>query len=170
MNSSLRDQLINAGFTEKKPQRKTRKKTTSKSRKHPRAQAAAPRTKETPATPTAEQTAEIAERKRIKAEIKALIEANHEKEIKGERAYSYILGNRVKQLFITDAAHEKLSKRELAITRLNGATYLIPVAIADQVRALNPEWAIVLAPDETEKPQAGDDDYAEYTIPDDLQW
>ena len=166
MGDSLRDQLLNAGFVETKTARKPAKKSRKPSAKK------APRKQSKSASESKnkqiEEEAKILERKRIKAEIKSLIEAACEKEIEGDQVYSYILGNRVKQLFVNKACHEKIVNRTVAITRLNGATYLIPLETAEKVKALNPEWAIVIASDDGDKTE--DSDYAEYEIPDDLQW
>ncbi len=167
MNGSLRDQLLNAGFEEKKrakkPVKKTRKPTVRKPA-NTAADKAARKAKE-----QAQEDARILERKRIKAEIKALIEETREKETEGDQIYSYILGNRVKQLYVNQACHEKIANRTVAITRLNGATYLIPVETADKVKALNPDWAVIFAPDEN-KQHPENDDYAGFEIPDDLKW
>ncbi len=171
MSGSLRDQLLGAGFKENKAQKKP-------------AKAKSPHAKKPSARPTRQQQARAkaaavaketelelkatTERKRIKAEIKALIEAAAVKEITGEKVYSYILGSRVKQIFLTPECHEKVSKKELAITRLNGNTYLIPLDTADQVKALNPDWAVIIASDNA--PIEGEQEYADFQIPDDLHW
>jgi len=114
----------------------------------------------------AEQEA-IAHKKAIKEKIRVLIEEHRIKEHKGEEIYSYQVGSRVRQLFVKAEYRTDLSAGKLLITRLNGNTYLIPPDIADQVLALNPEWAIIhnQREDSTEDPH-----YADYQIPDDLSW
>jgi len=54
------------------------------------------------------------------------------------------------------------------ITRLNGATYLIPAETGEKVRALNPDW-VVIAPGDEQSSEV-DDEYADYQVPDDLTW
>ncbi|MCB1755972.1 MAG: DUF2058 family protein [Gammaproteobacteria bacterium] len=159
MSDSLRDQLLKAGFAEKKTKSKPKPKKPV-ARKQPNK----------PANTSAEEAPDKAqlERKRIKAEIKTLIESTAVKDFKGDKVYSYILGSRVKQLYVTEDCHRGISVRELAITRLNGNTYLIPLTTAESVKKLNPDWAIVVAPDDSDA--AVDDEYADYKIPDDLDW
>ena len=166
MGDSLRDQLLNAGFVENKSARKPAKK----SRK-PSAKKAPRKSQKSVVEKKNNQVADdakILERKRIKAEIKSLIEETCEKEIEGDQVYSYVLGKRIKQLFVNKSCHEKIVNRAVAITRLNGSTYLIPLETAEKVKALNPEWAIVIASEDGDK--AEDGEYADYEIPDDLQW
>lgn len=171
MSASLRDQLLGAGFKDKKVEKKpVRNKTTPK--KKPSVRPSRQQQAKTKAAAVAKETEQelkaTAERKRVKAEIKALIEAAAIKEITGEKVYSYILGSRVKQIFLKPECHEKVSKKELAITRLNGNTYLIPLDTADQVKTLNPDWAIIVASDSA--PVEGEQAYSEFQIPDDLHW
>ncbi len=162
MGGSLRDQLLEAGFSESGNRKNQPKKKHRKSKKSRPGRNTQPLSEK-----VAEDAAAQAERKRVKTEIKALIEANRVKEIQGDLAYSFILGKRVKQIFINQPCLEKIARQELAITRLNGSTHLIPVETADKVRALNPDWAIVIAEDKDSEDKDG---YAEYAIPDDLHW
>lgn len=111
----------------------------------------------------------MAEKKRIKAAIKELIEASALKDFKGETAYSFVLGKKVRQLFVNAEAHKKLSAGELVITRLNGNTQLIPLDQVEPILALNPDWAIVQNEADGEKPKE-DDEYKDFQIPDDLTW
>ena len=172
MSDSLRDQLLKAGFTENTPVRKKPKQSQNKpanKKKKPAAKAKkAGAPKPAPAQPDAAELAAQAERKRIKAEIKDLIEKECVPDYQGESTYSYILGERVRQLFIKPELQQKIAVRELAITRLNGNTYLIPPATAEKVLALNPEWAVIYAPDD--KPDELPEEYKDFQIPDDLNW
>lgn len=171
MSGSLRDQLLGAGFEEKKVVKKPAKSKKTYVKKPPARPTRQQQAKERASAVAKETEQEVkatAERKRIKAEIKALIEAAAAKEITGEKVYSYILGSRVKQIFLKPEYHEKVSKKELAITRLNGNTYLIPIDTSDQVKALNPDWAIIIASEN--KPVEGEKEYSDFQIPDDLHW
>jgi len=193
MSDSLRDQLLQAGFKEKqasKPPKKAhnkkrkedpRKRTASdqvaKSQQHNKSATASKTSKDAKrnsssrsqphATQSAAEQEAIARKKAIKEKIRVLIEEHRIKEHAGEEIYSYQVGSRVRQLFVKAEYRTDLSAGKLLITRLNGNTYLIPPDIADQVLALNPEWAIIhnQREDSTEDPH-----YADYQIPDDLSW
>ncbi len=111
-----------------------------------------------------------AEKKRVKAAIKELIESNTLKKFTGEIAYSYVLGNRVRQIFVSKEVVEKLAAQEYVITRLNGSTHLIKPELAEQILALNPDWAIVRNNATDSKENTSSDGYENYEIPDDLMW
>ena len=110
---------------------------------------------------------QIAERKRIKAEIKTLIEADKIDNVKGEIAHSYVIGKRIKQMFVSEPIREQLLAGTSVITRLNGATYIIPALTGEKVCALNSDWVVVTP--STEAPSE-DDEYADFQVPDDLTW
>jgi len=173
MSDSLREQMLKAGFKETPGKKK--KKTPSKSTKKQHHSA---RTKQSGLSQSTEpssleraniaQREAIAERKRIKAEIKSIIEAERIEKTAGDSAHSYLVGKRIKQLFVSEPIQKQLVSGELVITRLNGATYLVPSETGERVRALNPDWVVIVPGDN--KPTDVDDEYAEYQVPDDLKW
>lgn len=116
--------------------------------------------------------AEMAAKRELKAKIKKLIEENSVTEFVGELTFSYVVGDRIRQLFVTQEYLDKVSAGELAITRLNRQTHLVTPEIADQLLALNPQWLVVLNDPSKEQPQVtGEEDpYADYKVPDDLHW
>ena len=176
MADSLRDQLLKAGFKadEKKPARE--KKSTHKAPQNKRGKSAGKSRAAFNKSSTAAADKKAAEqkaaetRKRIKAEIKSLIESASIKDYAGEIPYSFVLGNKVRQLFVNKSAQEKLSSGESVITRLNGNTHVIPAELASAILKLNPDWAIV---DNTQSEKTTDEsrgDYGDYEVPDDLTW
>ena len=187
MSDSLKDQLLKAGFKETKSAPKAKntgkhsarkgaagKKSSHRSGRNtsPAKNASASAAKQSTAkdqSSAQQEAAASAEKKRVKAAIKELIEASALKDFKGETAYSFVLGNKVRQLFVNADAHKKLSEGEWVITRLNGNTQLIPLEQVQPILALNPDWAIVQNQADSDK-SADDDDYKDYQIPDDLTW
>lgn len=121
---------------------------------------------------TAEQAAAIEQRKANKARIKALIEANRVAEHAGESVYRFTQGSRIKQLFVNEAVRQQLIAGELLITRLNGTTHLVPPAIGEAILAINADWAMIHpgAASSAASKTDDDDEYADYQVPDDLQW
>ena len=174
---SLRDQLLKAGFKgeEKKPAsaKRSTNKSANKNAKPRGKKPAHNKTSAKGATAADKKAAEqksTETRKRIKAEIKSLIEPASIKDYIGEIPYNFVLGNKVRQLFVNKAAQEKLSSGETVITRLNGNTHVIPAELASSILKLNPDWAIV---DNTQSDKPADqskDDYGDYEVPDDLTW
>jgi len=165
---SLRDQLLQAGFKDKTPSRKKQKAPSG----HAKSKRQTANTTKSTAGQTSSGKAKsdstgdaevIAERKRIKAEIKVLIESSAIKDIAGEIPYNFVLGKKVRQLFVNEAAQKKLTNGEVVITRLNGNTHLIPQDQAADILKLNPDWAIV----DNKKSDSSD---GEHDVPDDLMW
>ena len=106
------------------------------------------------------------QRRKVKAAIQTLIDTNALKDFKGEEIYRFTLQNKIRELLVTDVVRKQLANAELAITRLNGATRLVPAAVAHEIREINPQWVIFLT---TDKDSSVDED-EEFPIPDDLIW
>ncbi len=185
MADSLRDQLIAAGFEapKKKPANKSGKgkagksnagnnKSRSKKRPDQRKHAGAANKKAAAkgSANSAEAEQQALERKKLKAQIKDLIDNNQLKEWKGEVTYRYLVDKRIRELYVNEAVHKQLAAREVAITRLNGETFLVPLAIATEIKQVNPQWSVFNTESDTESTKKGDEDYAEFQVPDDLQW
>ncbi len=183
MSDSLRDQLLQAGF---KPAAKTnQKKAHTKKPKRPtgsRGQETRQATRQpahgegrkTKKEPVLQELSEIERleaiaRKEKKQQIAALIESHAVKDHKGDAAYSYMAGKKVRQMFVSEDCRKKLASSELVITRLNGNTWLIPPQTGEAILAINPDWAVISNEDSSDS-NSTSDDYAEFQIPDDLQW
>lgn len=177
MADSLRDQLIAAGFEAPKKQVKKPGKGPNKKRKPDTSHGAKKKNSASgkSAEASAQQAknataeAEILKRKQLKAQIKELIDNNKVENWKGEIAYRYTVDKRIRELYVTEAVQKQLTAREVAITRLNGDTYLVPLAIASEIIKINPQWSVFNASDEEEK-KTDDDGYSDFQVPDDLQW
>lgn len=200
MADSLRDQLIKAGYEapKKEEKRKPRAKSnpdsknkTGKQRNSTHAgkkpAANRPAGKKAGATNTradhksksdtaAQQNAKaIEERKKLKARIKTLIDDNKVDNWKGEAVYRYLVEKRIRELYVTDDIHKQLADRAIAVTRLNGDTYLVPREIALSIKEINPQWSVFNIDADTEdeaqlKLAEAESDYADYKVPDDLKW
>ena len=191
LSDSLKDQLLKAGFKETKAAtsgKKKSKKNAAGRKNGKNRSASAPGYKSDQQNGKAakaavshtannkadkkdaqQEAAALAEKKRVKAAIKEIIEASALKDHKGETAYSFVLGKKVRQLYVNEDAHKKLSAGEWVITRLNGNTHVIPIDQVEPILALNPDWAIVQnQADGEQSPE--DDEYKDFQIPDDLNW
>ena len=176
MSNSLRDQLVKAGLASKKNADSLNAKSRKK-HKQPKTKSAADIAAEKAAQEKREKdralNAAMQEKQQkaaIKGQIKSLIESSALGDYKGETAYSYVSGNKVRQLFVNQTTHEQLSADKLAITRLNGKTFLVPVETAEKILALNSDWAVT-RPGQAQATDGDEaDQYAEYQVPDDLTW
>ncbi len=119
---------------------------------------------------TAADAAAIEERKKLKAKIKTLIDETKLEEWKGEVAYRYLVDKRIRELYVKDTVQEKLADRTLAITRLNGDTYVIPRETALAIREINPQWSVFNLEAESQATADETEEYADFKVPDDLKW
>lgn len=200
MADSLRDQLIAAGYEAPKKEAKRKPRPQDNKKNHPKGKKSGDKHKArskkqapTPgsATPggkgtgkggrgnnaahSAEALQAIEERKKLKAQIKILIDENKLDKWKGEVVYRYLVEKRIRELYVTEEIHKQLAERAVAVTRLNGDTYLVPLATAEKIKEINPQWSVfntdVNAEDNAELATAeSDTDYANYKVPDDLKW
>lgn len=173
MSDSLREQMLKAGFKETPGNNKKKTPGKSKKKKNQADRAKQPglNQKSSPSSMERANIAQreaVAERKRVKAEIKTIIEADKIEQTVGESVYSFQVGKRIRQMFISEPIQKQLVAGELVITRLNGSTYLIPAETGKRVQALNPDWVVIVPT--ADNATDGGDEYADYQVPDDLKW
>jgi len=109
----------------------------------------------------------VQKRKLQKAQIKALIEESQIEKHAGETVYRYVLGNRIRELHVSEQIHQQLIDETLSVTRLNGKTCIVPSAVVQAIRDINPNWAI-MKPSSNESSDI--EGYEDFKVPDDLQW
>ena len=109
---------------------------------------------------------EAQRQKRMKAEIQEIIDSTALKQFKGEEIYRFTLQNKIRELLVSEPVRKQLVSGELAITRLNGVTRIIPSASATRICTINPQWLVFISTD-VSGPSDEDD---EFPIPDDLVW
>ena len=94
--------------------------------------------------------AKIEERKKLKAKIKILIDDNKTETWKGEIVYRYLVDKKIRELYVSEELHPKLTAREVAITRYNGETYIVPRETGKEIKDINAQWSVFnLEKDET---------------------
>lgn len=111
-----------------------------------------------------------ANQKALTAQVRQLIELNRQPRDKADIAFNFKDGRAIKKLFVTKRHQEHLVNGQLAIVKLDDKYELVPSAIAQKIRARDPNTVIVCN-DVVEGSKAhADDPYADYKIPDDLNW
>lgn len=168
MSDSLRDQLLQAGFkqTAKEPA-KNKQRANRKPKKSGNAVKAQHAQKQLKPDSKAADEAAAAQRKAVKVKIKTLIESSETKEFAGDTVYRFTLQNRIRELHVKEDIRKQLVDGTLTITRLNGSTRLVPNEIVEQIRELNPDWAIVSAQSGSSDDNEG---YEDFAVPDDIVW
>lgn len=187
MAGSLRDQLLKAGLVdEKKAKQLAKEKRDEAKQQKPvgkqAAQQAAEAAKQRALQAQAERSErdreinrrkeEATRRKALRAEVRQLVESNLIDRKSGEIAYRFKDGDRLEKIYITADLQQRLARGQLAIVRTVRRYELVPVEVAERIRARDPEStsvAVITIAAASEKP-AADDPYAQYQIPDDLMW
>lgn len=179
MNTSLRDQLLQAGLvTEKQAraaaqqeqQRQYRNKSapgTGQNRAAQQAQAAkAARDQELD-----RRRLEKAQRKARLAEIERLIERSRVPRIESDDHYSFIDGTKIRRFAVDAERRRQLISGELAIVRYRGQYAVVPAATAEQIREREAYMVIAHSqlPSNTERTEC-EDAYKDFVVPDDLVW
>ena len=81
--------------------------------------------------------------------------------------FQFMVGNNIKNIYVTAEQREQLLSGALRITFQDGRRCLIPAAIATQIHELDPEKLII---DPSAVEESADDEYADFKVPDDLIW
>jgi uncharacterized protein YaiL (DUF2058 family) len=178
--SSLQDQLLKAGLTDKKKlkQASKNKRKEENLKRHNKqeivdeAKLAAQQTLAEKAERSRElarqQNAE-AEKKAVAAQIRQLIELNKQPRQGGEIAYNFSDGKHIKKLFVTNTMQTHLIKGKLAIVKQGENYELVPAPIAVKIEQRDPA-AVLVCNDAGPEIEDENDPYADYKIPDDLMW
>ena len=108
--------------------------------------------------------------KALRAQVRQQIELNRQPRDCGEIPFNFADGRAVKKLFVTKRHQEHLVSGRLAIVKLDDKYELVPTAVAQKIRLRDPNTVIVCNDVEQAEQPDGDDPYANYKIPDDLDW
>ena len=112
---------------------------------------------------------EQAQQKAVAAQIRQITELNRIRSDQADIKYQFVQGSKVKQIYVDQAVHDRLSRGQLAVTVAPDGFAVIPVPVAEKILQRSPDHFIARA--ENSAPQLDDDDpYAAYQIPDDLMW
>ena len=106
------------------------------------------------------------------AQIRQLIETNAVKTA-GELKYNFTHDGKVKQLWVDSRTREQLSAGTLAISesKADGKYVIVPVDVAHKIQERSEEHFVAIAnPKKLSKLELEEQAYADFAIPDDLDW
>lgn len=107
------------------------------------------------------------QRKAIAAQVKQLIEVNSIR-IEGDKKYSFADGSKIKNLWISQQQVDQLSNGQIVIVRKSDKVALVPAMVADKIEQR--DSALIVFRAKNNEAVSADDPYADYQIPDDLDW
>jgi hypothetical protein len=185
--SSLQEQLLKAGLTNKQ---KVKQANTEKRRKHKQQRSGAvveadiqQQVKQSIAEQQAQKKARdlaISEQKKqqlaakeLMLRIKQILQHHQITHTDGDIAYHYTdPQGKVKTLYVNEPTQKALMAGKLAVCGIDNTAYIVTQQAADKLYTLD-QSVIWLKHDQTAKEKAEsneDDPYAEFQIPDDLMW
>ena len=182
VSNSLADQLQNLGLVDKsKAKKAAHEKRVTKKKKAKSKVPEGPSTQELTAQAMAEaQAAKAAKDRAIESERQAkrqqaerlaqardIVKSNGT-QVKGDdRKYRFTLDKKIKEFWVSNADFERLAKGQVGVVQMDKRWMLIDPEALERVRERAPELASFLATPDVADP---DDPYADYQIPDDLDW
>lgn len=182
MANSLQEQLLKAGLVDK-DKAKTINKTKRKEAKAAKGrgidivnesrEAALNAAKEKAAKDRALNASlnEAAQRKAINAQIKQLIEIHSIARDKGDIAFNFTDGTKVKKIYVTPKQQNQLSCGVLSIAKQGDQYAIIPSPIADKIAQRDASRVINCRDSEAPAMTAEEEEwYKDFEIPDDLMW
>ncbi|AWL11746.1 uncharacterized protein HMF8227_01268 [Saliniradius amylolyticus] len=180
--SSLQDQLLQAGLTDKKQAQRVKQEQRKKHKAQRKqkvvevdesklaAQKALEEKKARDRELNAKNKAE-AQKREVTAQIKQLIQSNAQPKDNGDIAFNFTDDSKVKQLHVNELTHKRLTNGKLAIVTLEGTYQIVPMPVADKIAERDDSYVLHRADKVQENTGTEEDDwYAEYEIPDDLMW
>ena len=176
MASSLQEQLLKAGLVSEQQVRQTKTKKRKKKRAGGEADSAEQRRAAQQAAAEKQardrelnrQRDEEARRRAAVVAVWQMIRDNRIPRDGGDIAYNFTDGSALKRLYVNTEQQRGIVSGRLAIVRQDDFYQLIPADVARRVAEHDPALVVVLnTPDESGD---GDDEYAEFKVPDDLMW
>lgn len=182
MSKSLSDQLLGLGLVdEKKAKQSAHEKRVKKTKKKKSKAPAGPSTEALTAEAHAAQLAEKAakdraleeQRKAVREKAERLAQArdiikNQGVVVKGDdKKYRFTHGTKIKEFWVSSADFERLAKGQVGAVQLDKRWYLIQPDAYEQILQRAGDLVMFKAEAEQVDP---DDPYADFQIPDDLDW
>ncbi len=114
---------------------------------------------------------EVAHRKAINAQIKQLIENHRQPRDRGDVAFNFTDGSKIKKIYINAKQQNQLSNGMLSIVKQADQYELIPSPIANKI-AQRDASRIIDCREKDATPMTAEEEewYKDYEIPDDLMW
>ncbi len=192
MSTSLRDQLVKAGLATSKQARKAENQSRADQLKRQKAhkkgstpvgdkpeaslQEKARRLK----ADKAKKDKELARQRNDKyaqraqrAEIRQLVKAHDQRSnVTDENAvaYNFVHGKKIKRVYVTPEQRDSLSAGRLIVINNDGHYHFVRPEIAAKIEARDPKRIIVAHQQAPQEKRPDDDFYAQFEVPDDLDW
>jgi len=181
MAGSLKDQLFKAGLASKKQVKKVeldQRKQSKQGKKSSAIESTSAEAIEAARLQKIEKDRALNEARKqeqqkraAQAEIRQLVQQHRiPLPTEGDIRYQFLSQGKVKQIWINTDIQRQLTNRTLALVCVDTRFELVPVAIGDRIVQRDPTAVIKEDTEKREKIAAEEAEYAEFQIPDDLDW
>ncbi|CAH0991434.1 hypothetical protein SIN8267_01540 [Sinobacterium norvegicum] len=185
MANSLQDQLLKAGLVDDKKVKSANKAKKKQSKMDRRARVETIDENKVAAQQALAEKADKARqlnknlnekalKKAINAQIKQLIERSSIAKNKGDVAFNFTDGSKIKKLYVDNKIQQQLVRGLLAIVKQGDQYEIIPSPVASKIAERDSNRIVLLNElsdaDDSEAAEGEDDWYGDYEIPDDLMW
>lgn len=113
---------------------------------------------------------EAAALKAIAAQVRQLVEAHRVAINDGDVPYRFADEGKVKNLYVTEPARQQIARGRLAIVKSDGRYELVPSDVAEKIRSRSAAHLVLWNQAPSDSNANTDDEYAGYSVPDDLIW
>jgi uncharacterized protein YaiL (DUF2058 family) len=179
MGNPFQDQLLKAGLVTKKQVKKANQEKTRKKKQQPKNAKVVDETKQKAQQTATDKTVrdrELNKQKELQArqkansiEINQLIENNClARDENCGIVYNFEHNKKIKRIHINADMQQQIAQGKLAIARIEGGYEVVPKNIAEKIQQRNEKRIVLCSQDQDSTNK--DDPYADYQIPDDLQW
>jgi hypothetical protein len=180
MGKSFQEQLLKLGLVEKKKVQEVRKEQHQKKKQQVAkkveisdenlllAKEAEEKKKARVRALNAERDAKL-QKRADEARIRQLIDDHKLEKLSEGLPYRFNCRGTVRRIFVTPDMAQRLSDGRLGIVGVGDGYIVIPKAIAEKIREIDPGQFLSLVP-AVNRDTTADDPYAEYQVPDDLMW
>ena len=185
MAKSLQEQLLEAGLVSRQKAQQSKQDKHKQGRRQRAGDAAA-----TAAADEAKRLAKVAEeekrlrdmernrvrderaqRRALTAEIEQIVTANRADRVPGDEIFQFVDGGKVKRVYVTPEIHAALTADRLVVVRLRRGYAVVEPSVGARI-AERDAMAVVSrdAGNASASAEEVDEYYAQFEIPDDLQW
>ena len=111
---------------------------------------------------------EVAKEKEVQGQIRQIIKQNLI-EIEGDHSFHFVDNKKIKKIYVSKQIVEGLGNGKMAIVKQDEQYFVVPAKAASQIQERKAE-SLILLNSSVIKELDPDDPYAEFPIPDDLEW
>ena len=111
---------------------------------------------------------EVAKEKEVQGQIRQIIKQNLI-EIEGDNSFHFVDNKKIKKFYVSKQIVEGLSNGKMAIVKQDEQYFVVPAKAARHIQERKAE-SLILLNSSVIKELDPDDPYAEFPIPDDLEW